>query len=275
MPGRVTTDYRRVDGGQAAPWRRVAGLRGPRTRARGPGPPVRSSGGRCRPRGRGCARAGALPAGDVAASVLGYAVIGGSVLRSVPQIVRMTKARSAEGVSFVANYVELLAFTVILAYNLSRGFPFSTYGEVVFCWAQDVAIVALVLWFTAHMTKRQGAVVAASVAAWSWFLFSGACGPALLLALQACTMPAMGLGRIPQIVLAHRNGGTGELSLITSLLNVIGNVIRIFTTIQLTGDLVLTAGHSAILLVNGTIAVQCLQTELKKRRGGSSRLAGA
>ena len=41
-------------------------------------------------------------------------------------------------------------------------------------------------------------------------------------------------GRIPQIVLNHQRGNSGELSLISCGLNVLGCIARAFTTIVLT-----------------------------------------
>jgi hypothetical protein len=53
----------------------------------------------------------------------------------------------------------------------------------------------------------------------------------------------MALGsRLPQIVLNMRRGNAGMLSVTTCLLNVAGNAARIFTTIVLTGDLLMLGG---------------------------------
>ena len=59
--------------------------------------------------------------------------------------------------------------------------------------------------------------------------------PATVAVLQASTILIISFGgRIPQIVMNHQRGDSGELSLLTSLLNVLGCVARIFTTLVLT-----------------------------------------
>ena len=45
----------------------------------------------------------------------------GSCFRSIPQILRIMRARSASGVSLSANISELLAYSIAVAYNLRLG----------------------------------------------------------------------------------------------------------------------------------------------------------
>ena len=67
-------------------------------------------------------RAAAPTPGPCAVSQ-GYAVLVGACFRSVPQILRILRARSAEGVSLTSNVAELLAYSITIAYNLRRGAP--------------------------------------------------------------------------------------------------------------------------------------------------------
>lgn len=54
-------------------------------------------------------------------------------------------------------------------------------------------------------------------------------------ALQASTIAIIALGgRLPQIMLNARRGSSGELSPLTSILNLAGNAARLFTTAVLT-----------------------------------------
>lgn len=53
--------------------------------------------------------------------------------------------------------------------------------------------------------------------------------------LQASTILIMSFGaRLPQIVMNYQRGNSGELSLITCVLNVMGCITRMFTTFVLT-----------------------------------------
>lgn len=63
-------------------------------------------------------------------------------------------------------------------------------------------------------------------------------------ALQASTIAIIALGgRIPQIMLNAKRGKTGELSPLTSILNLAGNLARCFTTAVLTK---VSAWHQAL-----------------------------
>mmetsp|Transcript_14109 Transcript_14109/g.40092 ORF Transcript_14109/g.40092 Transcript_14109/m.40092 type:complete len:106 (-) Transcript_14109:3-320(-) len=97
-------------------------------------------------------------------------------------------------------------------------------------------------------------------------LLSGVCGMRVLTVLQATTVPAIAFGRIPQIVMNWKNGDTGELSLTTCVLNFAGNLVRIFTTLVMTQDLIILVGFGLNLIVNTTLMLQCLDTELAARR---------
>lgn len=57
---------------------------------------------------------------DMFAVLLGYGCLVGSCFRSVPQIAIILKSGSAEGLSLTSNLVELLCFTVTVAYNMQQ-----------------------------------------------------------------------------------------------------------------------------------------------------------
>ena len=158
------------------------------------------------------------------------------------------------------------AFTVTAAYNMRRGFPFSTYGEIWFCWAQTIALVGCVMHFQ-RTPRVRAAALALALAAWASMLLGGAVPLAAVVALQAAAPVGVALGRVPQIALNVRNGHTGQLSLGMCALNAVGTGIRIFTTLTLTGDLLLLAGYVLVFAVNGVLVAQCLQTRVKLARG--------
>lgn len=52
--------------------------------------------------------------------LLGYACLVGSCFRSVPQILKILQTGSAEGLSLTSNLMELLCYTVTVAYNMQQ-----------------------------------------------------------------------------------------------------------------------------------------------------------
>lgn len=89
--------------------------------------------------------------------------------------------------------------------------------------------------------------------------------------MQVMVGVAMSVGaRIPQIVLNVQRGNTGELAMISFALSTVGNLIRCYTTIILTSDLLLLVTTATQALLNGFITVQCLQTEIARRKQEAS-----
>lgn len=72
----------------------------------------------------------------------------------------------------------------------------------------------------------------------------------------------MSLGaRVPQIVLNMQRGNTGELAMTTFTLSTAGNLVRCYTTIILTSDILLLATTAAQAVLNGIITLQCYRSD--------------
>eukprot|EP00879_Flechtneria_rotunda_P005313 GHRR01005600.1.p1 GENE.GHRR01005600.1~~GHRR01005600.1.p1 ORF type:complete len:377 (+),score=95.60 GHRR01005600.1:256-1386(+) len=213
---------------------------------------------------------GAAPAFNVSkllAVGLGYAVMAGSLFRSVPQIMKVLQHRSTEGLSLTSYIVELCCYSVTIAYNLKLGYGFNTFGEVCACWAQDIALIALIFRFS-QTQKWAVAATGGLLALGCAWLMSPACPAHVLALLQASNIVTMALGsRLPQIVLNMRRGNAGVLSVTTCILNVAGNAARIFTTIVLTGDLLLLGGYLSQGTLNTILLCQSVGTARQKRHG--------
>lgn len=175
------------------------------------------------------------------------------------------RAKSVAGLSLTANASELIAYSITFAYNARLGYGFSTYGELVSCWVQDIVLVFLLLHYGRGITKRAGFFAVAYCALLYAFL-SGAVPMPILTALQASTIAIVALGgRVPQIVLNWKRGGSGQLSVLTCGLNLAGNAARIFTTLVLTGDTLNLVGAVTQGVLNATLVAQCLATRRRDK----------
>ena len=79
------------------------------------------------------------------ASLMGYCIVIPSFVVQVPQIVKIWRAGSAEGISLSSIIFDLFAFTVGGAFNWSKGYPFSAWGELVPAIIQTTIVAALVI----------------------------------------------------------------------------------------------------------------------------------
>jgi hypothetical protein len=87
-------------------------------------------------------------------------------------------------------------------------------------------------------------------------LCAATCACRVLTPAQASNIAIMALGsRLPQILLNMRRGNAGMLSVLTCVLNVAGNAARIFTTLVLTGDLLMLGGFCSQGACVGVVVV--------------------
>mmetsp|Transcript_8394 Transcript_8394/g.14237 ORF Transcript_8394/g.14237 Transcript_8394/m.14237 type:complete len:245 (-) Transcript_8394:259-993(-) len=187
---------------------------------------------------------------------LGIGIIGGALLLKVPQIVAILSSGTVEGLSPMAFYTELPLSGTNVCYNILQGNPFSTYGEQVFISIQN-AILILLLW--SYMPVKPSVVFMLGMILFFVAVFVGALSlPAeYQQILPLLSIPLMLFARLSQIVNNFKLKTTGQLSLITTLLNFIGGVARVFTTIQQVGyDYSLLSGFAASILTSGILLLQ-------------------
>ncbi len=189
-------------------------------------------------------------------TLLGYAIIIGSLTVKVPVILNVRKYRSSLGMSLVSIYLEALALSCHSAYNLQRGTV-----------AQDVCLVAL-LW---HYSRTDFSSVSMVLVAYIAVLILMAGLTEKYLALLPLFATGLGLvGTLPQIWANWKNCHTGALSPITQSLNVAGVFARVFTTLQLVhGDIAALVS----VLVSAVLQVTLMVQILSMRKATLSMLA--
>ncbi|XP_014219828.1 mannose-P-dolichol utilization defect 1 protein [Copidosoma floridanum] len=187
---------------------------------------------------------------------LGLAIIAGSFMVKIPQIMKILKSGSAKGINIISVLLELLAISSMASYSYISQFPFSSWGDAIFLGLQTVTIAFLVVYYSNGMTKATAflsaytAVVAAIV--------SGYVPLTVLWFAQAMNIPVIVTSRLIQAYTNYSNGSTGQLSAVTAFLLLFGAVARIFTSIQETGDAIMIAMFTVSTLMNGIIVAQLL-----------------
>ncbi|XLU62810.1 hypothetical protein S245_022019, partial [Arachis hypogaea] len=81
-------------------------------------------------------RHGTIPHKDcllpLISKLLGYAIVAASTTVKLPQIMKILKHQSVRGLSMISFELEVVGYTIALAYCLHKGLPFSAYGELLF-----------------------------------------------------------------------------------------------------------------------------------------------
>lgn len=93
--------------------------------------------------------------------LISYAIIAGSAIVKIPQIVNVLKAKSARGLNLNAVYLETVATLLGTSYNILIGNPFRTYGETALILLQNIIIVLLVWNYSTTTTSQR--ITASSV----------------------------------------------------------------------------------------------------------------
>ena len=183
----------------------------------------------------------------VLSKLLGMSIVLGSSLVKLPQVVTILLAGSTKGLSSFSLYAELLAYVITWSYSAFQKFPFTTWGESMFLTIQNTIIIMLGYSYTRDYLRLVlfplCLVVSMSV------LLSEQLPAQVYFYLQTCVIPLAIIGKLKQVQENYSNSSTGQLSFVTLVLLFVGTLIRMFTTIKETGDMLslFIYGISAVL----------------------------
>jgi len=190
---------------------------------------------------------------------LGIAIVAGSAVVKVPQILKLLTSKSAAGVSFLSYALETASLVTTLAYSARNGFPFSTYGETALIAVQNVVICLLVLRYSDNTLGAAGFVGALVAAGWALQDSKIVDGGMLKWAQAAAGVVGAG-SKLPQVLMVWREGGTGVLSAFAVFNYLVGSLSRIFTTVQEVDDPLILYGFVAGFVLNAVLAGQMVSS---------------
>ncbi|KAI9090995.1 hypothetical protein DFS34DRAFT_337943 [Phlyctochytrium arcticum] len=187
--------------------------------------------------------------------VLSLGITAGGMILKVPQIIKIMRAKSAVGISFASYFLETIAYTISLVYNIRGQNPFLTYGEMAFITIQNVFVLVLILGYSKRffsLVAFLGIYTVASIA----LLDPVTVTPDLLKSLQWSTV-LIGVGsKLPQIFNNFSAKSTGQLSAITVFLQGAGAAARVFTTLQEVDDPIILSSNIIATALNAVLALQ-------------------
>ncbi|TMW92848.1 mannose-P-dolichol utilization defect 1 protein homolog 2 [Solanum pennellii] len=189
--------------------------------------------------------------------LLGYAIVAASTTVKLPQILKILQHKSVRGLSVVAFELELIGYTIALAYCLHKGLPFSAFGEYLFLLIQAIILVAIIYYFSQPLgmkTWMKGLLYCAVAPT----VLAGQIDPVLFEALYASQHAIFLCARIPQIWKNFKGKSTGELSFLTFFMNFAGSMVRVFTSLQEKAPMSVALGSVIGVLMNGTILSQII-----------------
>ncbi|KAK1392423.1 Mannose-P-dolichol utilization defect 1 protein-like [Heracleum sosnowskyi] len=189
--------------------------------------------------------------------LLGYAIVAASTTVKLPQILKILQNKSIRGLSLISFELEVIGYTIALAYCLHKELPFSAYGELAFLLIQAIILVAIIYYFSQPM-RTSTYIRPLLYCGIAPTILAGRIDPLLFEALYATQHAIFLFARIPQIYENFKNRSTGELSFLTSLMNSAGSLVRVFTSIQENAPTSVVAGSVVGIVTNGIILSQIM-----------------
>lgn len=190
-------------------------------------------------------------------TIVGSFVLLGSLLYKVPQVLRIWRSKSGEGVSLLMYTLETVGTTFSAVYSSRLALPFSTYGESLFIMGQNSLILMLIVIFE-KLGKTWALLGGILYIVALFVLYSPAIPLPILTALQISSIPISNLSRLPQIFLNWKRKSTGQLAPTTLGLQLLGNVARIFTTLVRVKNPIILISFLVATLFNSTLVGQWL-----------------
>ncbi|XP_028772583.1 mannose-P-dolichol utilization defect 1 protein homolog 2-like [Neltuma alba] len=187
--------------------------------------------------------------------LLGYAIVAASTTVKLPQILKILNHKSVRGLSMISFELEVVGYTIALAYCLHKGLPFSAYGELLFLLIQALVLVAIIYYFSQPLGAKTW-IRALLYCAVAPTILAGQINPLLFEALYASQHAVFLFARIPQIWKNFSSKSTGELSFLTSFMNFGGSMVRVFTSIQENAPTSVILGSVLGVATNFTILSQ-------------------
>uniref|UniRef100_A0A7S4EL19 Solute carrier family 66 member 3 n=2 Tax=Pseudo-nitzschia australis TaxID=44445 RepID=A0A7S4EL19_9STRA len=185
---------------------------------------------------------------------LGITIIFGSMLNKVPIMVNMIKSQSAAGISRKSLYGEAMVCANSAMYGFLSGFPFTAYGETVSLLVQNAVLIVLAWNFLSKTSTPVDSKEKMLVTVGFVLYFGGVLNfvsEDYWYLLMSTTWPVMLYARGSQVYETFSAKQTGNLSIVTTSMNVAGSLIRILTTIKETGDMVVLSGY----LLSGSLSL--------------------
>jgi len=182
-------------------------------------------------------------------------VVAGSLIGKLPQVHTIWAAGSAEGVSVISIWVEMVSMGIQFAYNVIRGTPLSTYAEVPILFVQLLLLALVAAWADGYLGGHVwlGCFV---VAGCTSAMAASVLPHSVTLALYAANATFAFFIIGPQVIMNRRKRSTGRLSLAVTGMAFSGLTSRLFTTLVEVEDNMLRLTIGLNWLLTGVLMLQ-------------------
>jgi len=194
---------------------------------------------------------------DTLSKVLGFLIVILAPLAKLPQIINILVAGSVEGISTMAYLMESASYVIYFVYNYRQGYPYSTYGESLFIYIQNLIIILLIAVYRG-LSALQILLLVALLGNMLVMMSDSMVPLEVLTAVQGLQIIMGTTSKLAQIYENIKNGSTGQLSIITVFLFFAGSLARVFTTLQDAPDPILIVSVGIAGFLNSILFLQVI-----------------
>lgn len=189
--------------------------------------------------------------------VMGLWIMFGTVFAQLPQIWKILRAGSAEGLSLASATLSLYSISGYVAYCIAQGFPIGAWGESLFILTQVMFLNFLILHYSGQTVR--GLLFLATYITLMYLLTSPLAPRKAISLMQESGVLAIIASRFIQIGCNYLGKHTGQLSAVSLFLVFVGALARIFVSMQETGYSLSTLTHVLACLSSGVLVAQMFQ----------------
>jgi len=189
-----------------------------------------------------------------------------SFTNKLPQILYMYKSKDTKGLSNIAIYLDVVSVLCASLYPFYKGYSFWDYGESIIVLFENIIIFCLSWKYDINQTSdRDNMSFSILVCSFLFLCYKGFFNDkAWNMIGSASTVLSMG-SKLTQITSSFKEKSTGPLSTITYILNMVGNLVRIFTNLSSTKDRILIGGFIISFFLNFIIFLQIIYYNRPKK----------
>ncbi|XP_063059476.1 mannose-P-dolichol utilization defect 1 protein-like [Engraulis encrasicolus] len=190
----------------------------------------------------------------VLSKCMGLWIMVGSVFALLPQIWKVLRAGSADGLSLTSTILSLYSASGYVAYCISQGFPIGAWGESLFILTQVILLNFLILHYSGQTVR---ALLFLMLYCAVMYVLTSALVPQKAIAVvQDSGVLAIIASRLIQAGSNYLSKHTGQLSTASVILVFIGALAHIFVSLQETGQSLSSLTQVLACLCSGVLVFQ-------------------
>ncbi|KAI5735956.1 hypothetical protein M8J77_024739 [Diaphorina citri] len=184
--------------------------------------------------------------------------------QKVPQIMRILKVESSDGISKLSLFMELFSYTTMASYNFLNGYKLISYFEYPLLICQQLVLVALVLFFSSQPFTTLAGIFGAYTALVTTVMFKLFPSSILGLCVSLATPVSLSSKAIQlKHILTTRN--VESISVYTWLMSSFTNATRIVTILSDSADRLLLTNFTLSSLLSCSITLCCVLFKQKPK----------